>query len=172
MDSLDPTVEFVSATSSQGIVNYVGGQVIANVGTLNPGDLVTVNIQFIPFLATTITNTANVVCDQPEPDLSNNSTTISTTVIDPVIITNQPASITVRAGATASFTVGVTGTPPFTYQWFFNGTNLLQGATSATLTLPNVTATQAGTYSASVLQILGPEDIEADNSVPATLTVR
>jgi hypothetical protein len=70
------------------------------------------------------------------------------------------------------FNVGVTGTPPFTYQWFFNGTNLLDGATSATLTLTNVAATQAGTYSVSVLQMLGPEDIEGDDSAPATLTVQ
>jgi uncharacterized repeat protein (TIGR01451 family) len=46
MDSLDPTVQFVSATTSQGTVVYVGGQVIANVGTLNPGELATVNIHF------------------------------------------------------------------------------------------------------------------------------
>jgi uncharacterized repeat protein (TIGR01451 family) len=172
MNMLDPTVGFVSATTSQGTVDYIGGQVIANVGTLNPGDLVTVNIQFIPLFAATIMDMANVVCDQPEPDLSNNSATVSTPVIDPVIITNQPASITVPAGATAMFNVGATGTPPFTYQWFFNNTNLLEGATSATLTLTNVTATQAGTYSASVLQVLGPEEIEGDNSTPATLTVQ
>jgi uncharacterized repeat protein (TIGR01451 family) len=172
MDMLDPMVEFLSASTSQGTVNFIGGQVIANIGTLNPGALATVNIQFLPLFATTILNTANVVCDQPEPDLSNNSASVSTPVIDPVIITNQPTSITVRAGATAMFNVGVTGTPPFTYQWFFNGTNLINNATLATLTLTNVTATQAGDYSVSVLQILGPEEIEGANSIPATLTVQ
>jgi uncharacterized repeat protein (TIGR01451 family) len=171
-NTLHPTVDFVSATTSQGTVNYSGGQVVANIGSLNPGELATVNIQFVPLFATTIVDTANVVCDQPEPDVSNNSATVSTPVIDPVIITNQPASLTVRAGATATFNVGASGTPPFTYQWFFNGTNLLAGATSATLTLTNVTATQAGTYSASVLQVLGPEEIEGDNSAPATLSVQ
>jgi uncharacterized repeat protein (TIGR01451 family) len=171
MNMLDPTVGFVSATTSQGTVAYIGGQVIANIGSLNPGDLVTVNIQFIPFFAATILDTANVVCDQPEPDLSNNSATVSTTVIDPVVITSQPVSTNAPPGGTATFSVGVTGTPPFTYEWFFNGTNLLDGATSATLTLTNVTATQAGTYAVSVLQVFGPEEIEADNSLPATLTV-
>jgi uncharacterized repeat protein (TIGR01451 family) len=172
MDTLDPTVEFVSASTSQGTVAYVGGQVIANIGSLNPGDLVNVNIQFVPLFATTILDTANVVCNQPEPDQSNNSATVATTVIDPVIITNQPASITVRAGARATFSVGATGTPPFTYQWFFNGTNLLNNASSATLTLTNVSAAQAGAYSVSVSQILGPEEIESDNSAAATLIVQ
>jgi hypothetical protein len=172
MNMLDPMVGFVSATTSQGTVNYVGGQVIANVGSLNPGDLVTVNIQFIPFFATTIVDTANVVCDQSEPDLSNNSATVSTVVIDPVVITNQPASLTLPAGATATFSVGASGTPPLTYQWYFNGTNAIDNATSATLTLTNVTATQAGGYSVSVLQILDPKTIESDNSAPATLIVQ
>ncbi|MGA2244039.1 MAG: hypothetical protein ABSH48_03480 [Verrucomicrobiota bacterium] len=43
-------------------------------------------------------------------------------------ITNQPASQAVWAGAQATFTVGVSGTGPFTYQWQFNGTNLPNGA--------------------------------------------
>jgi sugar lactone lactonase YvrE len=40
------------------------------------------------------------------------------------IITTQPAGQTNLAGTTASFTVAVSGTGPFTYQWQFNGTNL------------------------------------------------
>jgi sugar lactone lactonase YvrE len=40
----------------------------------------------------------------------------------PVIIT-QPASQTNLPGTTVSFSVGVTGTGPFSYQWQFNGTN-------------------------------------------------
>jgi hypothetical protein len=40
------------------------------------------------------------------------------------VITNQPADLTVTNGGTVIFTVGVSGTGPFTYQWLFNGTNL------------------------------------------------
>jgi sugar lactone lactonase YvrE len=39
-------------------------------------------------------------------------------------ITNQPASQTNLPGTTVSFSVAVTGTGPFSYQWQFNGTNL------------------------------------------------
>jgi hypothetical protein len=39
-------------------------------------------------------------------------------------ITKQPTNQTVLAGASLSFTVGVSGTGPFTYQWRLNGTNL------------------------------------------------
>ena len=40
------------------------------------------------------------------------------------IIVAQPANKLVRLGSTASFSVAVSGTGPFAYQWQFNGTNL------------------------------------------------
>ncbi len=49
-------------------------------------------------------------------------------------ITNQPASQTNQPGTAVSFSVGVNGIGPFTYQWQFNGTNL-----------PNIITTVAGT---------------------------
>jgi sugar lactone lactonase YvrE len=42
----------------------------------------------------------------------------------PPTITTQPASQTVLPGTNVTFTVAVSGTGPFTYQWQFNGTNL------------------------------------------------
>jgi uncharacterized repeat protein (TIGR01451 family) len=169
---LDSTVGFVSASASQGSVNYFSGRVTANIGSLNPGSAATVSIQFIPFLATNIVDAVSVACDQSEPDLSNNLATDYTTVIDPVIITNQPASVIAPSGGNAAFTVGVKGTPPFTYQWFFNATNLINDATNASLILTNLTSAQSGAYSVSVLQILGPEEVEGETSDSATLLVQ
>src|ERR1039458_8676838 len=40
------------------------------------------------------------------------------------LITSQPARQVVLAGATATFSVTATGTPPLSYQWLFSGTNL------------------------------------------------
>ena len=51
------------------------------------------------------------------------------------VITNQPASLTNLSGTTASFSVGVTGTGPFTYQWQFNGTNLPNNNTNIITTV-------------------------------------
>jgi len=42
----------------------------------------------------------------------------------PPTITTQPISQTNLAGSTVTFTVAVSGTGPFTYQWQFKGTNL------------------------------------------------
>jgi hypothetical protein len=67
------------------------------------------------------------------------------------VITNQPAQVTVSPGATATFTVGVSNTAGVSYQWQLYNTNLanggkISGATSATLTVSNVSAAEVGHY--------------------------
>ena len=59
-----------------------------------------------------------------------------------------------KVGQTVTFSVAVTGKAPFKYQWKYNGNNLA-GATSAALTLKNVTAKQAGAYSVTVSNPVG-----------------
>jgi hypothetical protein len=83
----------------------------------------------------------------------------------PPFITTQPVNQTVAVGGTATFTVGAGGTPPLSYQWKFNGTNIL-GATNAALTLANVQFSQAGSYAVKVSSPYG-----TTNSVNAVLTV-
>ncbi len=68
----------------------------------------------------------------------------------PPVITQPPASQTLMAGSMVTFTVAVTGTPPFRYQWQKNGTDLL-GQTNALLTLVGVQSTDAGTYRVRVM---------------------
>jgi len=64
----------------------------------------------------------------------------------PLVITQAPASVLLLPGGDATFQVGVTGPGPLGYQWFFNATNALAGATNAVLTLTNVQATNLGAY--------------------------
>jgi hypothetical protein len=77
------------------------------------------------------------------------SPAIQLAVVNPPYITTQPASQALLSGETATFSVGVTGPGPFTYQWQFNGANLW-GATSATLTLENIQASEAGAFAVVV----------------------
>jgi len=82
------------------------------------------------------------------------------TVDTPPSITTQPASRTVAAKATATFSVKVTGTAPLSYHWRENGTNLvngdgISGATGSTLTITKVESSNAGTYSVVVTNLVG-----------------
>jgi hypothetical protein len=69
------------------------------------------------------------------------------TVYVPPGIQTQPQNQTVLQGTNVSFSVVTnnSGTPPFGYQWSFNGTNV-SNATNATLALPNVQTNNAGSY--------------------------
>lgn len=70
-------------------------------------------------------------------------------------ITRQPQSVTAVYGASAKFVVTALGTAPLTYQWYFNQSQPLDGQTSATLTLSNLQAAQAGTYHVVVSNAAG-----------------
>jgi uncharacterized repeat protein (TIGR03803 family) len=91
------------------------------------------------------------------------------------VITQQPVSQTVLPGAPATFTVAVVGTHPFSYRWRLNGTNLtdnsnISGSITASLTISNVTAANAGTYSVVVSNALGSATSSgaALNIIPVT----
>lgn len=80
-------------------------------------------------------------------------------------VTTAPVDVTVHAGDSASFGVGVAGTGPFTYQWYA-GSTAIPGANRAVLALTAVTATQAGSYHVTVSNSAGSVD-----SALAALTV-
>ena len=72
----------------------------------------------------------------------------------PPAITVQPLDQQVQLGGSAPFTVSVSGTVPFQFQWQFNLTNILD-ATNATYTIPAVADTDAGFYSVIVTNMAG-----------------
>lgn len=70
------------------------------------------------------------------------------------VITSQPAGFRVLPGTNVSFSVAATGLGPFTYQWRFNGANII-GATNAVLALANVQPVNSGAYSVAVNNAFG-----------------
>ncbi len=72
------------------------------------------------------------------------------TVIIPPTITAQPQSQIANFGSNATFSITATGSQPLFYQWRFNGTNDLVGATNSQFTRVNVQDSNAGYYSAVV----------------------
>ncbi len=83
----------------------------------------------------------------------------------PPLITTQPQSQTIAAGADVTFTVAATGRPSPTYQWQLNGASLT-GETNSSLTLLGVTTNHAGVYTVALTNAAG-----FTNSQPANLTV-
>jgi len=102
-----------------------------------------------------------------ETDIGNVSitTTLYSTPVAPTV-TAAPQSVTVAEGASASFSVGVNGTGPFTFQWTKNGADITD-ATNQALTLPQVF--YADNNAAIAVRITNPAS--SITSPPATLTV-
>jgi len=92
-------------------------------------------------------------------------------LVSPPQITGQPASQTLLAGETATFSVQATGDVPLSYQWLENGTTLtdggqISGSATSTLTIGNLTTANAGAYS-----VIVRNSITSVPSAPASLAV-
>ncbi len=70
------------------------------------------------------------------------------------VITTNPQPQTVKLGTNVTFTAAATGLPAPTYQWLFNGTNIV-GATSSNFSIAFVAATNAGNYSVIASNVAG-----------------
>jgi formylglycine-generating enzyme required for sulfatase activity len=90
--------------------------------------------------------------------------TVNPAQVAPSIV-GQPASQTVVAGSSATFTVSAAGTPSLSFQWLKGGSTI-SGATLSSLTIANASALDAGSYSAVV-----SNSVASVVSSSATLTV-
>lgn len=81
-------------------------------------------------------------CEDPEP------------CVPPSVLVWPFSGQTVAWGGSATFSALVGGTPPFSYQWFFNGAPL-PGETNATLTVNFATHANAGLYHVEVVNPCG-----------------
>jgi uncharacterized repeat protein (TIGR03803 family) len=96
---------------------------------------------------------------------------LTVTPSGPVIV-QQPASQAALIGATVQFSIAVDGTPPFTYQWQQNETNVtdgddVSGSVTPTLTIHGASAASIGTYT-----VIVSNAISTVASTGAVLTVQ
>jgi hypothetical protein len=77
------------------------------------------------------------------------------TNVAPSILTQPQDQTNVLTGGYATFSVAANGTTPLAYQWRFNLTNVIAGATNSALTLTNLQAANAGLYNCVVTNAAG-----------------
>lgn len=82
-DDLDPQVDFVSASASQGSCDVTGKKVTCNLGTLANAGKVTITIQVKPKKEGQLENTASVQSGVFDPQPANDQDTETTTVTEP-----------------------------------------------------------------------------------------
>jgi uncharacterized repeat protein (TIGR01451 family) len=98
-DTLPASVNFVSATPTQGTCGAPSGGVITcSLGTLVNGASATVTVVVTTTTAGVIANTASVSADQTDPNLANNSVTETTNVGDVSRLVNISTRAQVQTG--------------------------------------------------------------------------
>lgn len=96
-------------------------------------------------------------------------TSIVTTVgpfIDLPVIIQAPLGMTVLQGSSAAFTASATGSPPLTFQWQRNGSDI-PNATASSYTLPNALLTDSGV----LFRVVATNSFGSTTSVGALLLV-
>ncbi len=92
----------------------------------------------------------SVVVSNSVGNVTSNSATLTINPDPAPAITSQPASQTITAGQTATFSVTASGTAPLNYQWQKNGVSI-SGATSSSYTTPAETTSDNGVQFAVVV---------------------
>ena len=155
----------VSLVSASGAPFGVTG--ITTPNTVLPGASVSMTVTFSPTATGAASGTLSITSNDPQTPtaivtLSGTGTAGS---VAPSI-TAQPASQSVTAGQTATFTVVAAGTAPLNYQWQKNGANIA-GATTGSYTTPATATTDSG----STFDVVVTNTAGSITSNAATLTV-
>ncbi len=87
---------------------------------------------------------------------------LTVNIPNPPSILAQPQDQYVSPGGSATFSVVAGGSEPLSYQWYYNTNTMLPNATDNTLTITNVQAAVAGSYSVVVSNLAG--GIASDNA--------
>ncbi|HYF51757.1 MAG TPA: TIGR03790 family protein [Planctomycetota bacterium] len=91
----------------------------------------------------------------PVGNVSTHEYSFSTGSGSAPVISTQPVSQMALSGSTATFSIGVTGAAPFSYQWYRNGV-ALAGATAPSYTTPTLSLSDSGAvYSVVVFNLFG-----------------
>ncbi len=111
--------------------------------------------------------------------VTTSSVAVLTPIILPPFFLQQPLSQSILIGSNVTFTAVVDGTPPYAYQWNFNGNPLaddgvhITGAMTPSLSISNLTTADAGSYTLTVTNVVGSTNTTAVLTVlvPPSITL-
>ncbi len=153
--NINPAPGVITVTAASGTVNWDDG----TQSTFSNTNNITLPKTYTATGTYTITLSANwwgYSGGTQLAGLASRSDTIQVvTSCGPPQIVTQPTNLVVAPAATAQFSVYATGAVAQAYQWYYNQTNPLAGATAATLTLTNVGVPAAGLYSVVISNAFG-----------------
>ncbi len=132
--------------------------------TLAPGQTASVTATFAALLSGAVTGTVTISSNAFTGSQSIAMTAVATGTAP--AITTQPASQTVAAGQSATFSVANTGTAPLSYQWLKNGA-AISGATASSYTQPAASTSDTG----SQFSVVVSNSVGSVSSNAALLTV-
>jgi hypothetical protein len=153
--TLDYGDQYVRATRTSRLVSsaldIASGQLTANWS--GKADL---DMQVQVYLGDTASNSVVTV-----PAFTNDNTSLLALLPAPPLLVSQPMGGTYNAGSTAALRAGVGGSTPLSYQWLWNGTNILtdgpriNGSATWALSIANLVRADAGLYSLVVTNAYG-----------------
>jgi hypothetical protein len=136
---------------TNGVVTWkLDGTIIAqrvNTSPFTSGDIMLGYMDIFPSIASPLAN-AFILFDNVRVE------DWSSPPLQPPAIISAPQNQSALAGANVTFNVTATSAAPFTYQWTFNGANII-GATNSSLALATVQSASAGNYSVIVSNVVG-----------------
>ncbi|MEY4918068.1 MAG: hypothetical protein RL616_1981, partial [Verrucomicrobiota bacterium] len=147
-NAVGSAISFTVTATGSGTLNYQWRFSGTNISgaTTNPFTLANAQLTNNGNYSVLITNSFGSVTSSAVALLVTNA---------PPSITSQPVAQTILIGQPATFSVSVTGTAPLGYQWRFNGTNVISGATTNPIVLPNVQPGSDGNYSVVISNSVG-----------------
>jgi hypothetical protein len=141
----------VELRQTNGAILWLANGVIiaqrSNASSFTSGDVMLGYMDLFSSIANPASDAFTLIDNVRVEDLSGQA-------LQPPSIFMQPPDQTVIAGSNALFTAGASGSPPLSFQWRFNGTNL-SGATQSALPLVNVQSASAGDYDVIVTNLAG-----------------
>ena len=147
-DTLPAGVSYTSVTTTQGTASFANGVVTANLGNLADGATATTTIIVTVDAATTgsIVNTATVTGNQTDPNLTNNTSTVTTPInaeADLAILKSGSPN-PVDAGNTLTYTLTATNNGPSNATGVTVVDTLPAGVTYASSTTTQGSASDSG----------------------------